>query len=38
MNRQVIERELQKIKAEVAEISICIDKPEWNRAEAIGVI
>jgi hypothetical protein len=37
MNHEIIESELKKIKADTAEISQYLDKPEWNRVETAGV-
>ena len=37
MNREVVTRELQKIKIDVADIAAHINKPEWGRIETTGV-
>ena len=37
MNRDVVIRELQKIKVEVEEIPAYISKPKWNRIEIVGI-
>ena len=37
MNREVVTREIQKIKIEAAEMSAHIYKPEWSRIETAGI-